>query len=280
MENYLIEKILNNNVLIATDNSEREVVLIGRGIGFGEKVGKSIIREKVEKLFVLKDPGEQEQYKQLLTALDDKKLKMLISVVEIIRERAGVPLGEHIHVALTDHLAFAISRMRQGMVIRNPFLFETKALYPNEYKIAAEVTAMINENLDIVLPEGEIGFIALHIHSALENKNVRDLTLHSELLMRLVGMIEAELDIEIDKTRIDYMRLIRHLRYTIERVVRGEKVNEPIKITELLKTEYPVYYNLAWKLIKVMQQTLQREIYEAEAVYLTLHLQRIEARII
>lgn len=280
MENYLIEKILNNNVLIATDNSEREVVLIGRGIGFGEKVGKSIIREKVEKLFVLKDANEQEQYKQLLPALDDEKLKMLISVVEIIRERAGMPLGEHIHVALTDHLAFAINRIRQGMVIRNPFLFETKALYPNEYKIAAEVTAMINENLDIVLPEGEIGFIALHIHSALENKNVRDLTLHSELLMRLVGMIEAELDIEIDKTRIDYMRLIRHLRYTIERVVRGEKVNEPIKITELLKTEYPVYYNLAWKLIKVMQQTLQREIYEAEAVYLTLHLQRIEARII
>ncbi len=36
---------------------------------------------------------------------------------------------------------------------------------------------------------------------------------------------------------------------------------------------------MAWKLIKVMQQTLQKEIYEAEAVYLRLHLQRIQAKV-
>lgn len=279
MKKYEIEKALNNNVLIATDDSGSEVVLIGRGIGFGKKNGDSIIQEEVEKMFVLNDPKEQEQYKKLLTTLDDETLKMLISVVEIIRGRAGMSLNENIHVALTDHLAFAIHRMRKGLVIRNPFLFETKALYPDEYQIAAEVTEMVNKKLSIALPEGEIGFIALHIHSALVNKNVRDLTLHSDLIIRLVGMIENELSIEINKDSIDYMRLIRHLRYTIERVTKGERAAEPHKITDLLRNEYPNYYNLAWKLIKVMQQTLQTEIYEAEVVYLTLHLQRIQAKL-
>ena len=277
MGKYKIEKVLNNNVLIATDEFHKEVVLIGRGIGFGKSGGEPMIDESIEKLFVLNDPKEQEQYKQLLSSLDDETLKMLITVVEIIRERAGIPLNEKIHVALTDHLAFAIHRMRQGIIIRNPFLFETKSLYPTEYKIAAEVTAMVNENLYIALPEGEIGFIALHIHSALVNKEVGSLTLYSELIVRLVNMIEAQLEVVIDKDSIDYMRLIRHLRYTIERVTRGERVPEPEKITDLLKMEYPVYFNLAWKLIKVMQQVLQQEIYEAEAVYLTLHLQRIHA---
>ena len=230
-------------------------------------------------MFVLNDPEEQEQYKQLISTLDEETLKVLISAVEIIQERADMPLNEHIHVALTDHLVFAVSRMRQGMVIRNPFLLETKALYPDEYKIAAEVTAMVNKQLTVALPEGEIGFIALHIHSALVNKNVRDLTRHSELIVRLVKMIEEQLDVVIDKNSIDYMRLIRHLRFTIERVVRGERIAEPKKITRLLKTEYPVCYNLAWKMIKVMQQTLQKEIYEAEAVYLTLHFQRIQAKV-
>ena len=93
-----------------------------------------------------------------------------------------MPLNEHIHVALTDHLVFAVSRMRRGMGIRNPFLLETKGLYPNEYKIAAEVTEMVNKNLTVALPEGEIGFIALHIHSALVNKNVRDFAIHSDLI--------------------------------------------------------------------------------------------------
>lgn len=46
MEKYLIHKALNNNVLIATDSSGNEVILIGRGIGFGAKVGESIQQEK------------------------------------------------------------------------------------------------------------------------------------------------------------------------------------------------------------------------------------------
>lgn len=279
MENYVIQKTLNNNVLIATDNSGNEVILIGRGIGFGANAGEFIQQEKIEKLFVLNDPEEQEQYKQLLTTLDEKTLKVLISAVEMIQAQANQPLNEHIHVALTDHLVFAVNRMRRGMAIRNPFLLETKALYPNEYKIAAEVTAMVNKQLMVALPEGEIGFIALHIHSALVNKNVRDVTRHSELIVQLVDMIEEQLAVDIDKNSIDYMRLIRHLHFTIERVVRGERVAEPKKITLLLKSEYPVCYNLAWKLIKVMQQSLQKEIYEAEAVYLTLHLQRIQAKV-
>ena len=279
MEKYLIHKALNNNVLIATDGSGDEVILIGRGIGFGAKVGEFIQQEKIEKLFVLNDPAEQEQYKQLLSSIDEDTLKVLIAAVEIIQQRANQPLNEHIHVALTDHLVFAVSRMRRGMVIRNPFLLETKALYPEEYDIAAEVTAMVNKQLMVALPEWEIGFIALHIHSALVNKNVRDVTRHSELIVQLVKMIEQQFSIEIDKNSIDYMRLIRHLRFAIERVVRGERVAEPKKITLLLKAEYPVCYNLAWKLIKVIQQVLQKEVYEAEAVYLSLHLQRIQAKV-
>lgn len=266
-------------MLIATDDSGNEVILIERGIGFGAKAGAPIIREKIEKLFVLNDPEEQEQYKQLLSTLDEETLKVLISAVEMIQASADMPLNEHIHVALTDHLVFSVSRMRRGMAIRNPFLLETKALYPEEYNIAAEVTEMVNKQLMVALPEGEIGFIALHIHSALVNKNVREVTRHSELIVQLVNMIEQQFSIDLDKNSLDFMRLIRHLRFAIERVIRGERVAEPKKITQLLKAEYPVCYNLAWKLIKVMQQVLQKEVYEAEAVYLSLHLQRIQAKI-
>lgn len=279
MKKFTISKVLNNNVLIAIDDTESEVVLIGRGIGFNQKPGELIDNETVEKLFVLNDPDEQEQYKELLRTIDEATLKMLISVVEMIQERTNLPLNEHIHVALTDHLVFAVSRMRRGMAIRNPFLLETRALYPEEYKIAEEVTSMVNQQLTVALPEGEIGFIALHIHSALVNKNVQDVAKHSNLIVQLIQMIEEQFDMTIDKSSIDYMRLIRHLHFTIERVVRGERVAEPKKITLLLKSEYPVCYNLAWKLIKIMQQSLKKDIYEAEAVYLTLHLQRIQAKI-
>lgn len=278
MGKFFVKKVLNNNVLIALGEDQVEVVLIGRGIGFGRQQGDEIVRASVEKMFVLTDQYEQEQYKKLLPNIDDETLKVMIAAVELIRDRVGQTLNEHIHVGLTDHLLFAVNRMIRGIGIRNPFLLETKALYPFEYEVAESVTKLINERLTVVLPPGEVGFIALHIHSAIANQDVRDLSRYSELMATLIQMIEMQLDVKLDKESIDYMRLVRHIRYTIERVVRGEKVDEPEKIASLLKMEYPICYNLSWKLIKVMQQTLKKPVYDAEAVYLTMHLQRIQTK--
>jgi transcriptional antiterminator len=91
-------------------------------------------------------------------------------------------------------------------------------------------------------------------------------------------MVEGQFEIAIDKEGIDYVRLVRHLRFAIDRVLKGEKVEEPEKIASLLKEEYPVCYNLSWKLIKVMQQTLKMKVFDAEAVYLTMHLQRLQQK--
>src|SRR5690625_6730167 len=162
----------------------------------------------------------------------------------MIRSKSNVGLNERVHVALTDHMVLAINRLFKGMASKNPFLAETKALYPVEYEIAAEVVDFINQSLDIHLPEGEVGFIALHVHSAVTNMDVTDITKYSQLVTQLVQTIEAELDIHIDRDSIHYIRLIRHIRYTIERVLRDEKVEEPAKIASLLKSEYPVCYNL------------------------------------
>ncbi|WP_227397102.1 glucose PTS transporter transcription antiterminator GlcT [Jeotgalibacillus aurantiacus] len=274
---YTVKKVLNNNVLIA-GTGDSEVVMIGKGIGFKRQTQSTISEAEVEKLFVLRNQQEQDQFKKLLPHVDEELLKVVISSIELIRERTQSFLNEHIHVALTDHIVFAVNRLMRGMSISNPFLLETKALYPYEYEIAKEVVQLINERAHIYLPEGEVGFIALHIHSAMMNKNVREVNSHSQLIGRLIQLIETQFDVQLDKESIDYMRLVRHLRYTIERVVRGGKVDEPEKIALLLKEEYPLCYNLSWKLIKIMQQTLKKPVYDAEAVYLTMHLQRIQTK--
>ncbi|MDQ0999643.1 transcriptional antiterminator [Neobacillus niacini] len=278
MAKLLIDKVLNNNVLIAAHPSYEEVVLIGKGIGFNRKQGDFIETDSVEKLFVLKDEREQQNYLKLLPFIDTDLQEVIISAIELIKQRTHTPLDEHIHVALTDHLMFAINRISKGLEMSNPFLVETKTLYRHEYEIATEVVDFINKKTGIALPVGEIGFIALHIHSAMTNRNLSEVNQHSQLVSRLVNMVEEQFEIEIDKESIDYMRLVRHLRFTIERVVKGEKVDEPEKINSLLKQEYPVCYNLSWKLIKVMQQTLKMKVFDAEAVYLTMHLQRIQKK--
>ncbi|MCE4051905.1 MULTISPECIES: transcription antiterminator [Bacillaceae] len=279
MPNLLVKKALNNNVLIGEHPSYGEVVLIGKGIGFNRKNGDSIDADVVEKLFVLRNEKEQINYLKLLPQVDNDLLDVIISSIELIKSKTNAMLNEHIHVALTDHIMFAASRLSNGLVLNNPFLIETKALYPFEYKIAEDVVKLISEQTKINLPVGEIGFIALHIHSAMMNRNLSEVNQHSQLVTHLVNLIEEQLEIEIDKDSIDYMRLVRHLRFTIERVHNGEKVDEPEKITSLLKDEYPLCYNLSWKLIKVMQQSLKKPVFDAEAVYLTMHLQRLQKKV-
>lgn len=279
MEAFEAIKVLNNNVVIASNSKYEEVVLIGKGIGFNRKKGDSITKREAEKLFVLKGEVEQIQYKKLLPFIDEDTLEVIISAIELIRKRTEAYLDEHIHIALTDHILFAINRLMKGMAIKNPFNSETKVLYPDEYVIAREVVEMINDTTNIQLPEGEIGFIALHIHSAVTNKNLSEINQYSQLISKLIATIEEQFGIKLNKDEVNYMRLVRHLRYTIDRVLTGEKVNEPEKITSFLKQEYPLCYNLAWKLIKIMQQTLKRPVFDAEAVYLTMHLQRIQNKI-
>ncbi|MBA2877768.1 glucose PTS transporter transcription antiterminator GlcT [Anoxybacillus ayderensis] len=277
-QSFRIEKILNNNVLIASHRTYDEVVLIGKGIGFGKKKGDVIEQKDVEKWFILKNEREQEQYKKLLPHVDEEFIGLMNDIIYHIRKRTNSPLNEHIHVALTDHILFAMKRLEQGMDIKNPFLVETKSLYPLEYDVATEVVNMLNDRLHIQLPEGEIGFIALHIHSALTNHQLSEVNQHSQLISRLVSIVEEQLDIRIDRESIHYLRFVRHLRYAIERVKKGEKIEEPKKLSNILKETYPLCYNLSWKLIKIMQQTLQLPVDEAEAVYLTLHLQRLTGK--
>lgn len=270
-----IKKVLNNNVIIANHPEHDEVVVIGKGIGFGKKVKELLEVEQIEKMFVLKDEHEREQYQLLLPHVSEKLIELMNDLMLYIQDCIDAPLNEHIHIALTDHIAFAIKRLKQGFTVDNPFLVETKVLYPEEYKIAEKVVEQINTRLNISLPEGEIGFIALHIYSSTTNAELSSIHQNSRLITKLTSLIETNLQIELDKESIHYLRLVRHLQYAIERVKKGEKVEESQSFAELLRTEYPLCYNLAWKLVKVMQQELQLPVYDAESIYLTMHLQRL-----
>ncbi|MFC4766225.1 glucose PTS transporter transcription antiterminator GlcT [Effusibacillus consociatus] len=275
MSSLRVVKVLNNNVIIAAHPDYGEVVVIGKGIGFNRKAQDQIPLQAVEKMFILKNEKEKEQYTQLVPQVDEKLIEVMNEVIFFISQHTKMSLNEHIHIALTDHIAFALKRFEQGITIHNPFLLETKELYPHEYELAEHVVRTVNEKMGVDLQEDEIGFVALHIRSATTNRHVSEVKEHSRLISDLVALIEDKLNMKIQRESLNYSRLISHLRFAIERIQRGEKVEEAHKLDELLKREYPEMYSLAWMLVKVMQQRLRKPVYDAETSYLTLHLQRL-----
>lgn len=275
MNSLQVSKPLNNNVIIANHPAHGEVVIIGKGIGFNRKSGEAIPLESVEKMFILTSRQEQEQYKQLVPQIDEQLIEIIGEIVNYISEKTQSALNEHIHIALTDHLAFAIKRADQDLSFHNPFLYETKELYPLEYELAEYAIHLIQERLGIDLGEDEIGFVALHINSAMTNRHISEVRGHAQLIAELIAMIEAELHIEIQRQSLDYSRLLTHLRFAIERIRRGEQVEEVKKLERMLSDEYPVLYELAGKLTGLMESRLNKPVYRAEISYLTMHLHRV-----
>lgn len=278
MRELEIKKVLNNNVVIAKHPVYHEVVLIGKGLGFQKKTGEKISGSAIEKLFILVDKKEQEQYKELLSHVDHQIAEAVNDAILHIQKRFTTPLSEHIHVSLMDHIAFAIKRLEQGLEFNNPFLLEMRSMYEKEFQVADEIVNLLKKRLGVEFPESEIGFIAMHIHSAVTRRDLSEIRKHYRLIMQLIQMVENSLETEIDRQSISYLRLITHLRFAIERTVRGEEVMEPAGLTELLRKQYPLCYNIAWKLSKVIERQLHKPVHPAEISYLSLHLQRLIAR--
>ncbi|MFB9860767.1 glucose PTS transporter transcription antiterminator GlcT [Salinicoccus siamensis] len=267
-----IEKALNNNVVIGRDEFE-EVVLIGRGIGFGKKAGDALDIEDADKIYKLEGQQDTSRYQTLLTMADEKLFQSTLEAIELIDDMTTMTINNRILLSLTDHLLFAMKRLEEGIGITNPFVNETKALYPKEYHIAEAVVDMFDKKYGIRLPEAETGFIALHVHSSIYNRSLRDMNLLSEVVHQAIVIIEQGLGTEIDQTSIQYDRFVRHISFCVQRVMNGESVPSQDHFDSLLKTEYPTCYNIAVKIVKMIQNKLQRKVYDSEVVYLTMHIQ-------
>lgn len=161
-----------------------------------------------------------------------------------------------------------------GFEIGNPFIYEIKALYIDEFRIGERAAALIKDRLEVEIPESEIGFIALHIHAARQNKKVGETIKDTKLLMDLVNIIEKELSVDIHNTGLTYSRLINHLRASISRMEEHKYIKNPLLDT--IKEQFKESYKIASKLGEYIEKTKEIYVSDDELGYLALHIERIK----
>lgn len=125
----VIEKIINNNIIAAYDDSGAEIVVMGRGIGFARKPGGSVPDERIEKVFRIKSQSVAEQLKELLANMPLEHVKISSDIIAYAKEHLKLKLNQSIYVTLTDHINFAIERFSQGIEPENALLWEIKRFY-------------------------------------------------------------------------------------------------------------------------------------------------------
>jgi transcriptional antiterminator len=273
-DRYHVIKILNNNCIIVTSEiSDDERVLTGKGIGFGMTVGKKveIPKEKIERYYVAFDEKLKNDFLRMTEDIDRQVLEVCTEVILMAEDKLG-KLNSRLHLVLTDHISFAIERLKMDMEIHNPFLHEIKNLYKEEYQLALEARALIEKKMGIVFNEDEAGFIALHLYSARQNLEVKETLKNTRVIKELVQIIESNLGVTIDND-LTYNRLVNHLRGAIERSVSNLPVDNPL--LEMLKKEFAESYSIAVIIQQRIYETLELEMPEAELGYMTIHIDRV-----
>src|SRR5699024_2558476 len=117
---FTVSKALNNNVILVVDKkTNEELVLVGKGIGFGKKENKEIVleEEEIEKSFVAFDESTKKDYYRLMNQLNSKVIGVSEEIIAMAESKFGT-LNSHIHIALTDHIGFTMDRLKMGLEIK------------------------------------------------------------------------------------------------------------------------------------------------------------------
>ncbi|WP_026672921.1 PRD domain-containing protein [Alkalihalobacterium bogoriense] len=273
-----IFRILNNNAVVVIDGTQEKIVM-GNGIAFQKKKNDIIAKANIEKIFVLHDQSS-EKFQQLLATLPEKHIELAEQIISYAEGHLEEPLNDHIHIALTDHLSFALERLEQGFPIKNKLTNEIKLLYKKEFEIGLWAKDLIKEEVGVDIPLDEAAHIALHIHTAkIGGHSMSESLERASILRDFVEQVESVMGVTIEETSINYQRLITHLRFALHRIEQGTDF-DPIDedMLSLIQIKYKKAYECSNQVAVFLQNEYGIVFPPSEIAYISLHIQRLSQK--
>lgn len=216
-----VSKVINNNVVSCLDETGRELVVMGKGLGFRCRAGDSLDPTSVEKVFRMDTPEETGRLKTLLSKLSPELLELCGGIIDYANQALGHRLNESIYLTLTDHIQFSLTRVRQNMVFPNPLMTEVRVFYPGELAVGRYALEQIRQRFGVQLPEDEAASIALHIVNAEFSGSMNATMRATQVLRPIVEILEGWPGLELNSRHLNYDELIVHLKFLAMQAFSG-----------------------------------------------------------
>ena len=270
---FRVKKALNHNTVIAIGMEDnQEYLLLGKGIGFGKKVSERIEAPEGCTIYSLQKKTERGNAMELVKEIEPVFLEIAQQVLKE-GERIFGKIDFSILFPMADHIAFAVKRIQNGEQIRNPLTSDIQALFHMEYKAAECIRPILKECLEVEIDEHEIGYIALHIHSAIEDENVALSMQIARTVRECIELVEQETGITIDVMSLSYNRLMNHVRYMVARAIKGERLR--LDMNDYMSIKFPEEFQMAATVCAHLEKYLKQPLDEVEIGYLAMHIQRV-----
>lgn len=273
----IIKQMLNNNVVIAENENNEEVVVMGRGVAFGQKKGDLIPKGKVEKIFTNEKGYDFNHFARLISEIDLVNFEFIESLVDYARLSLDKKLNNSIYITLTDHINTLLERAEVGAYVKNTMLWDIKRLYKNEFEVSREVVSKINEKLGSRFDDNEAASIAMHIINAeleTDMKTVVDIT---NVMTEVLNIVKYHFKILFNEDSLSYYRFVTHLRFFTQRIFSGNTYcdEDETELFEMIKTRYRKIYECTKKIKEFLFKEYNYVLEDTECLYLTIHIAKV-----
>lgn len=273
-----IKKVINNNILCVVDDKGSEMIVTGKGLGFQRKTGERVDPALFEKTYHMEEKAGQRKLRELCEQIPVEHLKLTQDLIEYIKSQISAPLNESLLITLADHISFAIRRKEEGIEFTNPLQTAIMSYYPAEYHLGQHCLRVIQEETRVDLNPSEAAFIALHIVNSELNTSMSVMYDITKLIEGTLEVVEYFYQKTFDRESLDFNRFIVHLRYFAQRLFQAapQQTDEyDADFQEMIIRSCKQHYKCARHIGEYIRNAYQKEISDAELIYLTIHLKRI-----
>lgn len=273
----IINKILNNNVVITLDDNGKEAIVMGKGIGYQKSKGDIIDKTKIDKVFKISNKDVSNKLQELLNNIPMEYMDLSSEIIEYAQTKLDKKLNESIYISLSDHTYSAIHRIKKGISVKNAILWEIKKFYKVEFEIGMKAIDIIENKTGVKLPEDEAGFIAFHIVNAQlgEGNNLAsDIT---KLIQEILNIVRYHFGIEFDEESVFYYRFIMHLKFFAQRLFSNSVHNGDTdkELLSIIKSKYSKAFECIIKIDKFIEKQYSYKLTDDEIIYLTIHVAKV-----
>lgn len=275
-----VDKVINNNLVRSHDSAGREVMVMGKGLGFKKSPGDLIDEEKIEKVYVLKAGEQSRHMEELLSDMPLEYIQAANEIVDYAVVSLGKALGNYLYLNVCDHIYYAARRMKEGVPIQNALLTEIRRFYSHEYEIGLEALEIVRNRIGIRMPEDEAGFIAIHIVNAeMEFNDMGNTQEMMKIIRRVLNIVRYHFHVELDEESIHYDRFITHLKFFVKRVFSGQELDENDESFFLMiRNQYREEYACVLKVYDYIEKEYGITLTNDEIMYLIIHIRRVISR--
>lgn len=274
---WIVKKVLNSSVVLATDDAGAESIVLGKGIGYGRRAGEWVDPSIIDQVFVPVEPGRSGDLADLLREIPAWYLELTHTIVQLAEERLQHGLDPHIYLTLTDHLHFAVQRAGEGIAVTNRLAWEIRTFYPVEYEIGTVALGLLRERTQVELPEDEAANIAFHLVNALRGGTSSFNALRAvQLIDAVVTIVKYATPGVDDAPNVHWSRFLTHMQFFADRFFTDKLLaSSDDFLYHQLGARYPEAMLTAERVRSHIAATYQVALPNEEVGYLTLHVQRL-----